>query len=145
MQLENDITHLQKKICDTQNHIKKTQVCCDNIGRWKTNVINIDVSVLNSIDFEIEVKLLDDECNSLTDETNKGWKITRNLKQLQNLHEKLVEISSNLSAKYKKLPSIKINRNLLAKAHDENKIEQIQTILNDYLQVIFFYFIVVVN
>jgi mRNA-degrading endonuclease RelE of RelBE toxin-antitoxin system len=56
----------------------------------------------------------------------------RSLKEFYNLHQNLIEISSSLEKKYKKLPTI--NRNLLTKAYDENKIDHLKTTLNDYLE-----------
>jgi sorting nexin-25 len=128
---------LQQQIGITEYHIEKTQIWCDHIGRWKTNIISVDISISDSIDtdpvphFVIQVKLFDNLNHE--DGLNEGWIIIRTLKQFQSLHQRLVEMSENIGVKYKKLPTI--NRNLLTKTYDENRIMQIKATLDDYLQV----------
>ena len=78
------------------------------------------------MNFAIKVKLFE------TDNRNDEWIMIRTLKEFYSLHQNLIEISSTIEKKYKKLPTI--NRNLLTKTYDENKLDHLKTTLNDYLE-----------
>jgi hypothetical protein len=62
-----------------------------------------------------------------------GWIIVRTLKQFEKLHEHLVEMIPEISDKLKKMPNM--NRSLLSKSFDENKIKKTKDTLDDYLKV----------
>ncbi len=64
---------------------------------------------------------------------DKGWIIIRTIKQFQILHQNLVEMVPEISEKFKKIPTI--NRNLISKSFDQNKVKAIRANLDEYLKV----------
>ena len=57
----------------------------------------------------------------------------RTLKQFEKLHEHLVEMIPEIGDKLKKMPNM--NRSLLSKSFDENKIKKTKDTLDEYLKV----------
>lgn len=143
--LENDIKELQQQIGILYYHKEKTEIWCEYIGHWKTNVISVDMSISDGLNsdpvphFVIQVKLFDKvevdnrENIPILSNYGEGWIIIRTLKEFQRLHQSLICIKQQLAEKFRRIPNI--NRNLITKTFDENKLNQIKSILDDYLQV----------
>ena len=143
-----------------QTHILKTEVWCDNIGKWATRVgsarlvsskdpflsenYSNDATLTKSHDenillFEIYVELLDETKNIeiediINNEFQEGWIIYRSLNQFEDLNEKLFDlIPVHIKKLLKKLRKI----NLLAKNFTDEKFKNATAILNEYLKVCF--------
>ena len=163
--LENDVRKLRHDLSIYHTHLLKTEVWCDNIGKWSTRVSsarfvspndpfltenNANTANNNSNEnlvlFEIYVEMKNDINNlegeeifdySLNSENQfkDGWVIYRSLKQFENLHEKLFEIIP-ADIKNQFRKIPNLKRNLLSKNFNDEKIKQATLILNDYLKVI---------
>lgn len=152
--LDGDIKKIRRDISIYQTHIHKTQMWCENMGKWRTSIlkarVTTDDSEPNSTDsillFEIQVQLFESNYNE--DDPNEdaknaqnsrqfkeGWFIFRSIKQFEALHENLHDIcSSDINKLFKKIPSLK--RHLSGKHIDEDKMKKTTYILDDYLKIV---------
>lgn len=158
--MENDIKNLKHSISIHQTHLQKTELWCDNIGKWATSVIGARKSEFTNTDmqmssntnpnenillFEIHVQLHDIvETNKENFEYSKlenssfkeGWIIYRTIKQFESLNESLSElITEELEKKFKKAQSF-LKRNYLSKNKTEENVKQATLILDEYIKVI---------
>lgn len=129
--LDEDINSIQKEISYLDFHEEKTKIWMNNLGNWKTQISNVDISISDSIDidpvphFTIQVK---------NDDSSEGWIIIKTLKQFHYLHKRLIELEPKLLEKYKKLPNI--SRSLITKTFDENEISKVKKTLDEYLKFV---------
>ena len=157
--LDNDIKQLRHKISIFQSHIQKTELWCDNIGKFTTNVVSVRLAhpnVKNPVDssikanhetvllFEIQVQLhesfdvIDPEnLNENKGVIKEGWIIYRTIKEFDILNENLSELLPiELKLKFKKIPRL-LRRNLVSiKAINEERQEKARMLLDEYLRAI---------
>lgn len=156
-ELDKDIKKLKRDISIYQTHLQKTELWCDNIGKWKTSVKCPDLNSTSSgnsndssLLFEIHVELHEDlfEPDSEHDKENldltksdtsnlkEAWVIFKTWKQFQALNENLSElIPLELKIKLKKVPSM-LKRNIIGKNKEAEKIQKVTLILDEYLKTV---------
>jgi sorting nexin-25 len=162
--LENDIKKLRHEISIFQSHVQKTELWCDNIGKFTTNVVgarstqldqnNAESVVLFEIhvqlherfdiihDYELSAAAADSTSGTSKEATSsttfkEGWIIYRNVKEFEGLNEHLNELlPAHIKPKFKKIPNLLKRSFASSKSVNEEKQEKARLILDDYLRVI---------
>ncbi|CAF0896304.1 unnamed protein product [Brachionus calyciflorus] len=141
--LETDIKNLNNEISLIQTHIYKTELWCDNLGNWTTNVIRASVKQIennpneNVLLFEILVKLHEESIdnNKPNEKGIGGWVIYKTFKEFENLNESLGDlISSDLRILFKKIQST--YKKSLNSKKTEDKMKRVLVDLDEYLKKI---------
>lgn len=140
--LENDIANLKREISLYEKHIEKTEIWCDNIGKWTTNVLKASVVPNennpneNVLLFEILVKLNEKSSDSDNSEIKaEGWPIFKTFKEFEQLNENIRDfISSDLKSKFVKIQENYRKSFNIKKAEDKITIMVIR--LDEYLKEI---------
>lgn len=138
--MEKDIKNIQHEISLYQTHIQKTELWCDNIGKWTTKVIHASVDENspneNIFLFEIHVKLHDNSVDrkNLKDNYLEGWVIHKTLREFENLNADLSDLLTlDLKNKFKKV-QIKYKKSFQKKT--EERMHDVLVLLDEYLKVI---------
>ncbi len=103
--LDGDIKKLKRDISIYQTHIHKTQVWCENMGKWRTSILKARVTADDSdpssaesiLLFEIQVQLFEsdsemeaaggsNQASNSSRQFKEGWFIYRSFKQFESLH-----------------------------------------------------------
>jgi sorting nexin-25 len=147
--LDNDIKKLRHDISIFQSHMQKTELWCDNIGKFTTNVtaqIEPQPSEPHVLAlFEIHVQLHERfdivDLESESEQRRKsspafkeGWVIYRSLKEFEQLNDNLSDLlPTELRLKFKKIPGLL--KKGFSKANEERQ-ERARLILDEYLRII---------
>lgn len=136
------MTNLKREISLYEKHIEKTEIWCDNIGKWTTSVMNASIvpnetnSSDNVILFEILVKLNDKPTETENEDTKaEGWPIYKTFREFEQLNESIRDfISSDLRVKFTKIQENYRKSFNIKKAED--KITLVVIRLDEYLKEI---------